>query len=186
MIYFIFRYTIKAIRYFSQEIEKSNIQLAGFPPEWARPTFNIVKFLLYAFMLVLVFPFLPGSSSTAFKGVSVFLGILLSLGSSSAITNLVAGLVITYMRPFKIGDRVKIVEVSGDAGKNHARHAHPHHQERGYHCPKFRGPVQQHHQLLIEYESGTAGPHPAHHRYHRLRHTMEENAPGPAGCRSAD
>jgi small-conductance mechanosensitive channel len=114
VIYFIFRYAIKAIRYFSTEIEKSNIQLSGFPPEWARPTFNIVKFLLYAFMLVLLFPFLPGSNSTAFIGVSVFLGILLSLGSSSAITNLVAGLVITYMRPFKIGDRVKIGEVSGD------------------------------------------------------------------------
>jgi small-conductance mechanosensitive channel len=114
VIYFIFRYSIRAVRYFANEIEKSNIQLTGFPPEWARPTFNIVKFLLYAFMLVLVFPFLPGSNSTAFKGVSVFLGILLSLGSSSAITNLVAGLVITYMRPFKIGDRVKIGEVSGD------------------------------------------------------------------------
>jgi small-conductance mechanosensitive channel len=114
VIYFIFRYAIKAIRYFAGEIEKSNIQVTGFPPEWARPTFNIVKFLLYAFMLVLVFPFLPGSNSTAFKGVSVFLGILLSLGSSSAITNLVAGLVITYMRPFRIGDRVKIGDVSGD------------------------------------------------------------------------
>lgn len=114
VIYFIFRYTIKAIRYFTIEIEKGNIKLSGFYREWARPTFNIVKFLLYAFMLVLVFPFLPGSDSTAFKGVSVFLGILLSLGSSSAITNMVAGLVITYMRPFKIGDRVKIGEVSGD------------------------------------------------------------------------
>ncbi|RZA04271.1 MAG: mechanosensitive ion channel family protein, partial [Moraxellaceae bacterium] len=61
-----------------------------------------------------IFPFLPGSSSPAFQGVSVFLGILISLGSSSAITNIVAGLVITYMRPFRIGDRVKIGEVVGD------------------------------------------------------------------------
>src|SRR5690606_39714512 len=71
-------------------------------------------FMLYAFMLVLIFPYLPGSDSPAFQGVSVFLGILFSLGSSSAINNIVAGLVITYMRPFKIGDRVKIGEVTGD------------------------------------------------------------------------
>jgi small-conductance mechanosensitive channel len=114
VIYFIFKYAIKAIKYFSVEIEKGNIRLSGFYREWGRPTFNIVKFLLYAFMLVLVFPFLPGSDSTAFKGVSVFLGILFSFGSSSAITNIVAGLVITYMRPFKIGDRVKIGDISGD------------------------------------------------------------------------
>jgi len=65
-------------------------------------------------MLVIIFPYLPGSGSAAFQGVSVFLGILISLGSSSAITNIVAGLVITYMRPFRIGDRVKIGEVTGD------------------------------------------------------------------------
>ncbi|RRN76748.1 mechanosensitive ion channel family protein, partial [Pseudoxanthomonas sp. SGD-10] len=58
--------------------------------------------------------YLPGSSSPAFQGVSVFLGVLISLGSSSAISNIVAGLVITYMRPFRIGDRVKIGEVTGD------------------------------------------------------------------------
>ncbi|RZL44801.1 MAG: mechanosensitive ion channel family protein, partial [Pedobacter sp.] len=70
--------------------------------------------LLVVFMLVIIFPYLPGSSSPAFQGVSVFLGILLSLGSSSATSNMVAGLVITYMRPFKVGDRVKIGEVVGD------------------------------------------------------------------------
>lgn len=114
VIYFIFKYALKAIKYFTAEIEKGNIRISGFYHEWAYPTYNIVKFLLYAFMLVLVFPFLPGSDSAAFKGVTVFLGILFSLGSSSAITNMVAGLVITYMRPFKIGDRVKIGDVSGD------------------------------------------------------------------------
>ncbi|MDO8951836.1 MAG: mechanosensitive ion channel family protein, partial [Draconibacterium sp.] len=75
---------------------------------------SIVKFLLYAFMFVLIFPFLPGSDSNIFKGVSVFIGVLFSLGSTSAIANVVAGLVITYMRPFKIGDRIKIGDVTGD------------------------------------------------------------------------
>jgi small-conductance mechanosensitive channel len=65
-------------------------------------------------MMVLIFPYLPGSGSPAFQGISVFIGILFSLGSSSAIANMVAGMVITYMRPFRIGDRVKIGDITGD------------------------------------------------------------------------
>jgi small-conductance mechanosensitive channel len=114
VIWVIFRFVIRGVGYVSGEIEKGNMSFAGFHRDWARPTFNIVKFLLYAFMLVLIFPYLPGSASPAFKGVTVFLGVLISLGSSSAINNIVAGLVITYMRPFKVGDRVKIGEVTGD------------------------------------------------------------------------
>ncbi|MGL4384266.1 MAG: mechanosensitive ion channel family protein, partial [Flavobacterium sp.] len=86
----------------------------GFYSDWAKPTFNIVKVLLYAFMLVIIFPYLPGSESPIFKGVTVFVGVLFSIGSSNAIANMVAGLVITYMRPFKIGDFIKIGEVNGE------------------------------------------------------------------------
>ncbi|MBB5637662.1 small-conductance mechanosensitive channel [Pedobacter cryoconitis] len=114
VIYLIFKYAIRGIKYFFYEIKLGEIQLRGFHADWAIPTFNILKFVLYAFMLILIFPYLPGSGSPAFQGVSVFLGILISLGSSSAITNIVAGLVITYMRPFRIGDRVKIGDVTGD------------------------------------------------------------------------
>lgn len=114
VIYYIFKYVLKGIRYFFTEVRRGNIQLRGFHADWAIPTFNILRVILYAFMLIIIFPYLPGSGSPAFQGVSVFLGILISLGSSSAITNIVAGLVITYMRPFKVGDRVKIGEVTGD------------------------------------------------------------------------
>jgi small-conductance mechanosensitive channel len=114
VIYLFFKYTIKGLKYFVTEISKGTLKIKGFHADWATPTFNILKFVLYAFMLVIVWPYLPGSGSAAFQGVSVFLGILISLGSSSAITNMVAGLVITYMRPFKIGDRVKIGDHVGD------------------------------------------------------------------------
>ena len=114
VIYFVMKYFIKFVRYIFSEIEADKLQIAGFHADWAMPTFSIVKFLLYAFMFVLIFPLLPGSDSDIFKGVSVFIGILFSLGSSSAIANMVAGLVITYMRPFKIGDRIKIADVTGD------------------------------------------------------------------------
>lgn len=114
VIFFIFRYSIKVIRFFFDEIKKENIKIDGFYSDWAMPTFNIIRFLLLAFMVVVIFPYLPGSGSPIFKGVSVFVGVLFSLGSSNAIANMVAGLVITYMRPFKIGDFIKIGDVSGE------------------------------------------------------------------------
>lgn len=114
VIYFVMKYVIRFVRYIFHEIEAEKLKLSGFHADWAMPTYSIVKFLLYAFMFVLIFPYLPGSDSNIFKGVSVFIGVLFSLGSSSAIANMVAGLVITYMRPFKIGDRIKIGDVTGD------------------------------------------------------------------------
>jgi small-conductance mechanosensitive channel len=114
VIFFIFKYAIRIIKFFFDEIKKENIKIDGFYSDWAMPTFNIIRFLLLAFMVVIIFPYLPGSDSPIFKGVSVFVGILFSLGSSNAIANMVAGLVITYMRPFKIGDFIKIGDVSGE------------------------------------------------------------------------
>ncbi|MDP5093573.1 MAG: mechanosensitive ion channel [Polaribacter sp.] len=114
VIYFVMKYVMRFVKYIFQEIEAEKLQISGFHADWAMPTHSIVKFLLYAFMFVLIFPYLPGSDSNIFKGVSVFIGVLFSLGSSSAIANMIAGLVITYMRPFKIGDRIKIGDISGD------------------------------------------------------------------------
>ena len=114
VIVVIMRYFIRLVKYIFTEINDEKLTIPGFHPDWAMPTYSIFRILLYAFMFVLIFPFLPGSNSAIFKGVSVFIGVLFSLGSSSAITNMVAGLVITYMRPFKIGDRIKIGEITGD------------------------------------------------------------------------
>lgn len=114
VIIVIFKYALKIIKFFFDEIKKENIKIDGFYSDWAMPTFNIIRFLMMAFMLVIIFPYLPGSDSPIFKGVSVFVGVLFSLGSSNAIANMVAGLVITYMRPFKIGDFIKIGDVSGE------------------------------------------------------------------------
>ncbi|WP_316817758.1 mechanosensitive ion channel family protein [Pedobacter nyackensis] len=113
VIVFVFHYIKKAIKYLANEIEAEKLTINGFYPDWAKPTFNIVRLILNAFMLVVIWPFIPGSDSGIFKGVSVFLGLLISFGSSSAISNGVAGMVITYMRPFKIGDIVKIGDVTG-------------------------------------------------------------------------
>jgi small-conductance mechanosensitive channel len=114
VIFFVFRYIIKGVKFLSDEVEKGKLVIPSFYPDWAKPTTRIISFILYVFMFVLIWPLLPGSDSEAFKGVSVFLGILISLGSSTSIANIMAGLVITYMRPFRVGDRVKVGEVSGD------------------------------------------------------------------------
>jgi len=113
VIVLVFKYATRFVHYVFNEIEAGKLKINGFHEDWALPTFSILKFLLYAFMFIMIFPYLPGSDSGIFQGVSVFLGLLISLGSSSAIANMVAGLVITYMRPFKEGDRIKIGDVTG-------------------------------------------------------------------------
>lgn len=109
-----FHYALRALHVVFREISRGRLRFSGFHPEWAEPTFQIARFLSWAFALVVIFPYLPGSSSPAFQGVSVFMGLLLSLGSGSAVANAVAGVIITYMRPFRIGDRVKISDTTGD------------------------------------------------------------------------
>ncbi|MCK3684418.1 mechanosensitive ion channel domain-containing protein [Maribellus sp. YY47] len=114
LIIFISKYLLRVIYYISSELETGKLKFKGFHQDWAKPTYNIVRILVIAFTLVFIWPYIPGSDSPAFKGVSIFLGVLFSLGSTSAIANIVAGIVITYMRPFQIGDRVKIGETVGD------------------------------------------------------------------------
>jgi len=110
----VFRYVIRLLRYLRTEIERGQLHIPGFYADWANPTYQIVRVLVLAFMLIVIFPYLPGSDSPIFKGVSVFMGVLFTFGSAGALSNVVAGLVMTYMRAFKVGDRVKIGEVTGD------------------------------------------------------------------------
>lgn len=114
VIVVVMRFIVKFLRYIMGEVESGRLELPGFYPEWAKTTFNLLRIFLYAFMLVLIFPLLPNADSDIFKGVSVFVGVVFSLGSTAVVGNMVAGLVITYMRPFKVGDRIKIGEIVGD------------------------------------------------------------------------
>ncbi len=108
------RYALKFIRLFFDGITRETLRFQNFHAEWGQPTYKIVRFLVLAFAFVVLWPYLPGSQSDTFKGVSVFLGVLVSFGSSSSIANVMAGIVITYMRPFKMGDRVRIADTTGD------------------------------------------------------------------------
>ena len=114
VIIIVFRYVIKGLRFLRKEVEIGELKIPGFYPDWANPTFQIIRVLIFAFMIIVIFPYLPGSESPVFRGVSVFLGLLFTFGSAGSLSNIVAGLVLTYMRAFKIGDRVKIGDVTGD------------------------------------------------------------------------
>jgi len=105
---------LRLIRVVFDEIARGNIRFESFPAEWAEPTYKIVRVLGIALAFVAAFPYIPGSQSPAFQGVSIFLGLLFSLSSSSAIGNVVAGTILTYTRSFHVGDRVRIGQTTGD------------------------------------------------------------------------
>ncbi|MDG4553905.1 MAG: mechanosensitive ion channel [Candidatus Competibacter sp.] len=108
------RYILKMIETFFSSIDQGAIRLASFEREWAWPTYRIARLLVIIFAVVMAYPYVPGSQSDAFKGISIFLGLIISLGSSSIIANIIAGYSLAYRRPFKIGDRVKINGIVGD------------------------------------------------------------------------
>lgn len=114
IIVFVARYALKVVHLVFGALENGTLAFGGFEREWSEPTYKIVRFLIIAIVAVVMFPYLPGANSDAFKGVSLFLGVLVSFGSSSAIANIVAGTVLTYTRAFNVGDRVRIGETTGD------------------------------------------------------------------------
>jgi len=107
-------YAIKFVALIFREVGKGNLVIPDFDPEWSEPTYKIVRFLIIAFTAVVAFPYLPGAASPAFRGISLFLGLLLSLASSSAISNMIAGTILTYTNAFRVGDRVRIADTTGD------------------------------------------------------------------------
>lgn len=107
-------YLLKVLHWLFDEVGKGTITLQGFYPEWAEPTYKIVRVLVIALAFIVAWPYLPSSDSTAFKGVAAFLGLLVSIGSATAVANMVGGVVMVYMRPFQIGDRVRIADTEGD------------------------------------------------------------------------
>ena len=107
-ICFVTWYLIKVNEYFFGELRDQKLSIRGFYPDWADPTAKLVRFLILAAAVIVAFPYLPGSDSPAFKGISVFVGVLLSLGSTSAVAHGVAGTILTYMRAFQVGDFVRI------------------------------------------------------------------------------
>ena len=102
------RYLLRLIRLFFDGVANGTVTVGDFDPEWAWPTYRLVRMLVVVLAAVVAYPYVPGSGSEAFKGISLFVGIIFSLGSSSLIGNLIAGYSMTYRRAFRIGDLVRI------------------------------------------------------------------------------
>lgn len=114
IIYFLTRFTLGRVRKFFAAVEQKRVVFTQFEPDWAMPTYKLLRVLILAFAVVVAYPYIPGSQTAAFKGISIFIGLMLSLGSSTSISNLIAGYLMTYRRVFKVGDRVKVGDVVGD------------------------------------------------------------------------
>ena len=107
-------YAIRLVRLIFSQIRKGDLEIPGFYPDWAEPTAKLIRILLIVLALIVAFPYLPGAASPAFRGISIFVGVLLSLGSSSAVASAIAGVILTYMRSFLVGDWVQIGDTMGE------------------------------------------------------------------------
>jgi small-conductance mechanosensitive channel len=107
------RLAVRLSNWFFDAVGHGQITAPGVHPDTAPSTRRLAAALLWLFALALAYPFLPGSGSEAFKGVSVFVGLMISLGSSGIINQMMSGLTITYARALRIGDFVRIGDVEG-------------------------------------------------------------------------
>ncbi len=114
VLFVVVRVLLRALKMYFDAIGSRAIVLANFAPEWSLPTYRLVRLMVVAFALVIAYPYIPGSGSEAFKGLSIFFGVLLSIGSSSFVANSVAGYALIYRRLFAAGDRVQIGDAVGD------------------------------------------------------------------------
>lgn len=112
---------IVAITYYAIQFAMQVISELGrhdvypwFYPEWVQPTNRLTTLLIVAIALVIAGPYLPGFGSPAFQGISLFLGALLTLGSSSAVANALSGIILIYTRAFQLGDFIRINEIIGE------------------------------------------------------------------------
>ena len=114
VIGFIARYSLKGMRFLLEAVERRDLRLPGFEPDWADPTYKLVRAGVVLLAVIISYPYLPGSESEAFKGFSLFIGALITFGSSTVIGNMISGIVLTYTGSFRQGDRISVGGTIGD------------------------------------------------------------------------
>jgi small-conductance mechanosensitive channel len=109
------RFILRMIEYVFGAAERGLISLEPWiHRDVARPTGLIIKVTVVVVTLFFIAPLIPGTGSTAARGISIILGLMISFGSTSSVGNFVAGIVLMYMRPFQLGERIRIGETTGD------------------------------------------------------------------------
>lgn len=114
LIFLVIRWALKLFKIFMSAVGAGHITLGSFKPAWAAQTYRLVQILAIMFAVIVMWPFLPGSESAVFKGVSVFVGAALTFGAGATVSNLVSGVMLTYNSTFEIGDRVRMGGTVGD------------------------------------------------------------------------
>jgi small-conductance mechanosensitive channel len=112
-IFLLASWLIRLTKGFFDQIASGKARFGRLDAELANPTRKLVSAVIWIFALVMAYPYLPGSDSAAFKGVSVLLGVMLSLGSSNIISQGASGMILTFSRTFRIGEFVKIGDHEG-------------------------------------------------------------------------
>ncbi len=113
MLFVFTRYALRLLRYYFSTVERGSTKLPNFEPEWSSPTYKLVRAGVLGVALVMSYPYLPGAGTDALRGVSLFVGLLISLGASTAVSGVIAGYINTFGRVFKVGDVIKVGEVLG-------------------------------------------------------------------------
>ncbi|WP_299635980.1 mechanosensitive ion channel domain-containing protein [uncultured Ruegeria sp.] len=114
LIAWITLYIIKGMRVFFDAVEAGSFEMDDFEMHWVNPTFNIARVVVILIALVFAVPYIPGSDSAAFQGLTILVGAMLSLGANSVVSNMLAGLFVIYRRSTSIGDRIQIGKHIGD------------------------------------------------------------------------
>jgi small-conductance mechanosensitive channel len=113
LIFLIARFVIRLLRLFFAAVEQGTVEVPWLHRDTAQPTRRLVATLLWIFAAVMAYPYLPGSGTDAFKGASVFIGLVVSLGSSGLVNQVMSSFMITYSRSLRLGDFVRVGEVEG-------------------------------------------------------------------------
>jgi len=110
----LFRWLSQLSDRFFDAVNDGTLAFSGFHPDLARPSKRLVRIVIWIVALMISYPYIPGAQSRAVQGVSILLGLMVSIGSTSVVGNVLAGLVLTYSRSFRAGDRVEVGGQIGD------------------------------------------------------------------------
>jgi len=113
IIFLLARFVVRLLTLWFSAVERGRLTPRWIFPETAQPTRRLTTGLVWIFAVVVAYPYLPGSQTDAFKGASVFLGLMVTFGSSGIVNQIMSGFMITYSRALRVGDFVRVGEVEG-------------------------------------------------------------------------
>jgi small-conductance mechanosensitive channel len=113
LIFVVTRWVVRGVRSVFRAIGEGRLQVSVFDDTTAAPTGRLLSAVIWLFALVAAYPYLPGSGSEAFKGIGVFVGLMLSIGAPGIVNQAVSGLMLMYTRALRTGEFVQIGDVEG-------------------------------------------------------------------------